>query len=293
MMSSGYTQILICQMNFSMFKIFRIIKKYHKKRFIIYALDKRQKFAIETIILTCGILTTQFVWPDLRFYMVFILGFIGYLLTVWSLTEDIKGIEWVFLFLLPVLFTIAMSLFYFLLPERMIIRLATTVAFAVGTYAILLIENIYNVASERSIQLLRAAQSVGLLMTLIVLFLFANIFFSLRLPYYLNFIFFTGISFLLALQSIWTVKLEPEISKEIFSYSGIVSILIGELAYALSFWPVENASYSLMIASSFYCLVGIIQHYFHGRLFANIIREHILVFVFTLLLVIISTHWSG
>src|SRR3989338_8883160 len=104
---------------------------------ILLFLDKRERFALQTVILTVGVLTNQLIWQDYRFYMVDILSLFSYILTAWSLKEDVNGIEWILLFILPVLFTASVSLFYFLLPSRWIIRLATTVVFAVGTYAIL------------------------------------------------------------------------------------------------------------------------------------------------------------
>lgn len=259
---------------------------------ILLFLDKRERFALQTVILTVGVLTTQLIWQDYRFYMVAILSLFSYILTAWSLKEDVNGIEWILLFILPVLFTASVSLFYFLLPARWIIRLATTVVFAVGTYAILLIENIYNVAAQRSIQLLRAAQSIGLLLTLVVVFLGANIIYSLRLAAWHNAIILFTLVFFLSLQSLWSISLDTNLGKQLFIYTFITSLAIGELSMALSFWPIANSSYSLLITAAFYTVIGIVQQYFADRLFWNVIREHVLVFIFTLLLTFITTRWG-
>ena len=256
-------------------------------------LDKRQRFAIQTIVLTVGILLTQLIWEDFRFIMVILLSFATYPLTIWSLTEDIKGTEWLLLFILPVFFTASLSLFYFLLPGRWFTRLTITLIFAIGMYAILLVENIYNVALARSIQLLRAAQSVGLLLTLVVVFLSSNIVYSLRLPFWMNLFVLGLICSVLAMQSLWSVKLEEKLTKPLYIYSFlVVGLGVGELALVLSFWPVPNASYSLLITASYYALVGIVQQYFLGRLFSNNIREYILVFVFSFILTYLTTKWG-
>ena len=264
----------------------------HKLRFQLFQLDKRERFAIVVLILTVGIFLSQLILSDIRFYLVIVLCIMSYGLTRWALREDIKKIEWITLFILPVFFTCFVSFFYFLLPERMISRIFTSVAFAVGMYAILLVENIYNVASQRSIQLLRAAHSVGFLLSLIVLYLCATVIYSLRLPFFANFIIFFSISFILSLQFLWSTRLESFISKKIILYAFITGVGVGELALVLSIWPIQAASFSLLISSGFYGLVGVSQLYLLERLFKPNIREYIIVFLFVFILCYFTTSWG-
>lgn len=256
-------------------------------------LDKRQRFVIQTLLLTAGLLITQLIWQDVRFVMVIILGLVSYILTAWSLTEDVKGVEWYMLFILPVFFTLSVSLFYFLLPARWFIRIIILTIFSVGTYAVLLVENIYNVAVDRSIQLLRAAHSIGLLLTLIVIFLSSNIVFSLRLPFYFNFLLVSLFAFILSLQSLWSVNLDPVISRKILRYCLMVGLAVGELALVLSFWPIENATYSLLITCTYYVLIGILQLNLLEKLFYQSLKEYISVFIVIILLSIFVTRWGG
>lgn len=268
------------------------VTKPRLRKHLIFTLDKRQRFAIQTLILTTGILCTQLIWEDYRFVMVGILASVSYILSAWSLSEDIQGIEWLLLFILPVLFTASVSLFYFLLPGRWIIRLTITVVFAVGMYAALLVENIYNVAVFRSIQLLRAAQSVGLLITLAVVFLSTTILFSIRVPYWMNVLILSPVIFMLALQSLWSSRLDTVLSKQLIVYSAIVAVGVGEMAGVLSFWPVQLSTASLFITACYYTLVGITQQYFLERLFNNTIKEYIYAFFFSLLVLLITTKWG-
>lgn len=254
--------------------------------------DKRQRFGVQTLVLTGGLLISQFIWNDYRFVMVIILSVMSYLLTTWSLKEDVKGVEWFLLFILPVFFTASVSLFYFLLPGRMIVRLFITTLFVVGSYAVLLIENIYNVAGERSIQLLRAAQSIGLLISLSVVFFISNIIISLRLSFWQNFIIILPFIFALSLQSLWSVRLETKLNGQIILYSFMVAFCLGQLILTLSFWPVDTATASLLIVSSYYGLVGVIQQYFAEKLFRNSIREYIYAFILTLIVTVLATRWS-
>ena len=256
-------------------------------------LDKRQRFVIQTLFLTAGLLITQLIWQDVRFAMVVILGLTSFFLTAWSLTEDVKGIEWGMLFILPVFFTLSVSLFYFLLPARWFIRIIILTIFSVGTYAVLLVENIYNVAFDRSIQLLRAAHSIGLFITLIVVFLSSNIVFSLRLPFYLNFLLVGLFVFILSLQSLWSVNLDQTISPKILKYCLMIGVAVGELAMVLSFWPIENATYSLLITCAYYVFIGILQLNLQGKLFYQSLKEYLSVFIIIILLSIVVTRWGG
>ena len=286
----------------------RLVVRHPKKKFRFFLLlrhwklrkggvrrqvfDKRERFAIQTIVLTGGVLITQLIFSDLSFYLVIMLSLTSYILTWWSLREEIEGNEIYLLFILPVLFTASLSLFYFLLPPRWIIRLTTTAIFAIGTYAILLVENIYNVASLRTIQLLRAAQSVGFLITLTVIFLSANIIYSFRLPFWANFLLLSFISFLLAMQSLWSINLDKKLNFELILFSVFAGVGIGELSMSLSFWPITSPSFSLLICATFYAMVGIIQQYLAEKLFFNVIREYIIVFLFTYVLSFFITKWG-
>lgn len=257
-----------------------------------HILDKRQRFIIQTVILTVGVLVTQFIWEDYRFFMVIILAAASYALTAWSLMEDITGFEWLHLFILPVFFTASVSLFYFLLPGRWITRLVMMIVFSLGTYAILRVENIYNVAVQRAIQLLRVARTVGLLLTLLIVFLTSSLVFSLRLWYWEVALIMCAVTFCLALQSLWSITLENKLSAPLLFYSLTVALAVGELAGAFSFWPIANASFSLMIAAGYYGMVGLIQHQLQERLFRTAIREYAFVFFFTLFLALITTRWG-
>ncbi|MBI4136537.1 hypothetical protein HY469_00585, partial [Candidatus Roizmanbacteria bacterium] len=133
-------------------------------------LSKRQEFVIITGILTLGLVAVQLLPVELRYWFLFGLTAVSYILSAIGLREDLKSVEYVMLLTLPTLFTAAVGLFYFLLPVRWLTRLPIALLYAIGIYAILLVENIYNVAVNRSIQLLRVAHAVGFLATLTTIF---------------------------------------------------------------------------------------------------------------------------
>ncbi len=259
-----------------------------------FRLSKREKFLIVTFVLTGGVLATQLVSLDNRVETVIGLFLGAYLLSAWALREDLNGIEWVTLLLLPALYTASISLFYFLLPVRWLTRLPTIVFFAIGMYALLLTENIYNVAAERSIQLVRAAHSVGLLLTLVTNFFFFNTLLALHLPSWQNAIGACIISMPLSLQALWSVTIsEKTISSRIWLYTLTIAIVISQMTFFLSFWPVKGIVAALFLTSVLYVLLGFGQQRLLDRLFTTVIRELILVGCLVFVLMLFATRWGA
>ncbi|MBI4066958.1 hypothetical protein HY407_01135 [Candidatus Gottesmanbacteria bacterium] len=266
----------------------RLIRTYSRKiRF-----EKRERFAVVTLLLSLGLILTQIIWTDFRFSAAIVITILTYPLCVWAIKEDIGGSEWLTLFILPVLFTLSVALFYFLLPVRWLTRVPTVIFYAVGMYAILLSENIYNVAANRSIQLLRAAQSVGFLITLVILFLFVNIIFSFHLPIWQNFIVLSIIATFLYLQLFWAVLLEERISKRLLSLCLFLGFGIGELAYAFSYWPIRSTILALFISAVFYSIGGIVQEHLLEKLFKGVVGEYMWVTGAVFVLVLLATQWQ-
>lgn len=268
----------------------RFTKKTHKHS--LFHLEKRERFIIVTVILTSGMLIASNLLGDTRLFAVVGLAVLCYPLSYWGLKEDIRGSEKLTLFILPVFYTLSVTLFYFLLPVRWLTRLPAAVLFAIGMYALLLSVNIFNVAANRSIQLLRAAQSVGFLMTLVIMFLSTNIVLSFRFPFYVNFVFVFLISFVLFFQFFWSSILEPKISKSLLLYSLGCALVVGEIALGLSFWPVRTTIAALFLTSVFYTLGGWIQQFFFDRLFDSTIKEYVWIPLVVFVLMFFVTQWS-
>lgn len=263
---------------------------------ILKRLTKRQQFVIATVVVTLGLVATQLV-GDVDYYILLTLaialvaGVSGFL----SLRSDAIGRRQFTSVFLLTLYTAAVSSFYFLLPARWLTRLPTALLFAIGFYAILLTENIYNVASGRSIQLLRAARSVGLLMSLITVFLLFETVLSFHLNAFLNGAVVFAVSLPLVYQNLWTVELgvgEGEGSM-LFILAVLLALVIGEIGLGLSFWPVDSTLLALFLTALFYLVVGIFQHALVERLFPPTLRELILVAGAVFALVLLTTSWTG
>ena len=154
-------------------------------------------------------------------------------------------------------------------------------------YALFLTSNIYSVAKGRNIQLLYAAQAIGLFFTLFISLLFTNTVFSLKLPFYGNLFLIGLIHFPICLISLWSVNLEGRVSSELWTYSFVLSLLLAEFSMLLSFLPLAVWNASLFVMAFLYIGLGTLQSFLKGRLFKNTINEYTLVAFLLLVLFIL------
>lgn len=256
-------------------------------------MSKRQKFIISSLVLAGGLLVIQTLEPEFRYQAIFALTLVSALLTLWSLREALSGIRFLTTALLPTLFTAGVGLFYFLLPSNIFSQLPVIVLYAVGIYALLLTENIFSVAAIRTIQLLRAAHAVGFLLTLLTAFFLFDTIFSFRLSGWWNSLAVFGVSLPLFLQGLWSVNLEEKLTRRILDYTIFLSLVTGELAFIISFFPITIAMASLFLTTTIYVTLGLIQAEFQERLFKQTIYEYLAVGIVVLLVMLITSKWGG
>ncbi len=238
---------------------------------------RREKFVVISLLLSVLLLIVQYVPLDFRYLAVALFGSVTYLLSAWALSEDLQTFEWWTILPFPSVYAISVALFYFLLPESFLSRVIMFAVFGVGLYAVFLACNIFSVAKGRTIQLLHAARAIGLLFTLITSTLLLNTIFSLRLAWYINgfLVFISHVP--LILSALWSIQLEQAVPKPIVRISLLFSLLLGEIAIALSLIPLTIWNSSLFTMAFLYLGLGVIQNFLQGRLFRNITIEYSLV----------------
>lgn len=256
-------------------------------------IGKRQKFILSSLLLSAGLLAIQMADISWRYEAIAGLAFLTYFLSAWSLIEGLTGIEWLTVLILPTLFTAGVGLFYFLVPARWVTRFPVICLYGFGIYALMLIENIFSVAAIRTIQLLRSAQAVGFLLTLITSFFLYDTIFSFRLDPWFNFLFVILLSFPLILQGLWCINLEEKITKKIWFYSIELSLVLGEISLILSFWPLTVVVGSLALTTMLYIILGLAQHHLSEKLFQKTINEYAGVGIVVLLVIFFTTQWGG
>lgn len=255
-------------------------------------LTKRQEFVVLCLILTAGLILTQLI-PEYRYQMTVVLSVLTYLGSAVVLRRDLKGIEFVTLLTLPTLFTAAVTLFYFLLPTRWITRIPIASLYILGMYALLLTENIYNVAAERSIALLRAAHTVGFLLTLITYFLLLSTVFALREHALFTTAMVMLISAPLVFQILWAIELSEKASSRLYHLTLALTVLFTQFAWVLSFWPVKTTIKALLITTIFYSVTGLAQQFLVERMYKKTVIEFASVSIIVGIIFVITTNWYG
>lgn len=252
---------------------------------------RREKFVIASILLSICLLFVQYTSLDYRYWVMGAFMLLTYGISSWTLSDDLQRHERLTIVPLPALYAGAVGLFYFLLPANLLTRIFILVLFGIGMYALYLTSNIYSVAKGRTIQLLHAALAIGFLFTLLTSLLFANTIFSLRLPFYINGALIGITHFPLVLSSLWAVRLETSVRKELYMLSTLITLLLMELAVVMSFMPHSVWYQALFIMSLLYLCVSIIRSFLAERLFMNAVTEYSLVgvFLFALFLLVFPT----
>lgn len=277
-------------------------------------LSKRQKFVIAAVLQLVGIIIIRAVLGDAVSWRLRlgVYALISLVVTTLALKdEDYNGIEWLMLPILPSFFAVSSALVFPLMPDTLeslfgfVLRPDTSLIltlflkmvflsmFVVGYYAALLTSNIFNVAAVRSIQLLRVAHSIGFLMTVTsALFFYIGIV-SFHQSAFVNFGIVFGVTLPLSLQSVWSINLEKKIGEQVRNYTLLIGIVLAEVAWILSFWPIGVSIFALFLTAIFYELVGIVQYHLGEKLNSRIANEFIVVAVAVFLLTVITTVWGA
>lgn len=256
-------------------------------------INKRQKIIISATLLTIGLISTQLVDFSLRFRFLGGLAILAYALSLWSLWQGLNKTKVIVLLILPTFFTVAVASFYFLLPVRWLTRLPVAVVFGLLFYLLLLAQNVFNVASLRTIPLYRAASTASFLFTLLAAFFLYHVIFAFNLLFLWNGVVVFLLSFPLILQVFWSIDMEDKISVPVLVQSFILALVLGELALSFSFWPAPITIQSLSLSSAMYVLVGLATQKLRARLNRRVVWEYLTIGGVVLAVSFFTTHWAG
>lgn len=274
-------------------------------------MSKRSRFFWVAIFLGILLWLSGFFGVEKRLAIVLSVSGIAYVLSAWVLFEDLKGWEWVTLLILPVLFTLSSGLFGNLLPSAIpsmfglnfqietslflgsVVRFSFIILYVLGMYAVLLTENIFSVASIRTIQLFRAARSVSFILALIVSLFFFSVALSLKLPFYLISILVGFISLLLSFESLWSVDLKTEHLPDVYRLSVVIGWLMSLFAIAISFWPISPFIGGLVLTSCFYTQLGILEQRLVNKMMAVNYLEFVIFNLIIVIIAFLTTSWRG
>jgi hypothetical protein len=262
------------------------------KSFIARTLfSKRQRFIFGVIILSLGLFISEYILGKSAISIVFVLALstVGFLFL--TLREDLKDNFSPQVFILPFFYSLAVGLFYLLVPTRMLTRIGITSLYALGLYSLFLTENIFTVSSIRTIALLSGARTVSLVLTLLSFFFISNVVFSFHINILITLLLIFIYSFLIVLQSVWTYTLEKNLLSEIFWVLSLTFCLV-EVALFLWFRQGSPTVLALFLTAIFYVLIGLTQAWFEKRLFRGVILEYFWVTVVSFIFLILFTNFG-
>jgi hypothetical protein len=260
---------------------------------IIPDLSKRKRFILASIL----VLIVSAFFPTLytNFGGLSIAGFIVfiYLLTWFALKENLNGVEYITLFVLPVLFSLSANLFTTILPDRRIFRLPILASIPVGMYIIFLTENIFNVAAIRTIQLLRAAHAVSYLMSLLTAFFIISFIISAHQSILFNVLVSLAAILPLTLQFLWNFDLIPKFTPRTILFSLAICLVFTQINIMVNFYPQSVAMVSLFLVAVYYVLLGLLQHFYEKKLTRKPTIEYAIVALIVFSIMIVTSTWLG
>ncbi len=253
--------------------------------------DRRVRFVASALILGFLMLISTFFPFSFTWILVPLLVGATFLFTYFSILEGIDGIEWVMLFVMPVIFTLALYFFYYLFPVRWLTRIPFVVIYVISIYAILLTSNIFNVGVEKSLQLYRAAFAVNYFYQTVVMFLLFNTLFSLKAHFWVNGVGVGLLTIPLGMQFLWTIRLKLEIEPEVVAYALCLALIMAEFAVIASFVPFEASVVALVLTSIYYSIGGLFYSHIDQRFFRETVRGYLFIMAFILALAFLSLSW--
>lgn len=265
------------------------------------SLNKRKKIIIATMILTFGLIATTHtnLFIFLQFRIILGLAILAVLLTLWALWEGMNKTKAFVLLILPVLYMIAVPSLYIAGQQvwqiRWLTRVPAAILFGLSFYCLLLSQNVFNVASMRTIPLYRAASTASFVFSILTASLLYQVVRVFELPFYLNGIAVFAISFLIILQALWTVRMEEKIPAKLLIYSFILALILAEYAIVLSFWPI--AKFSLMwgvsLSAALFIVLGLAIDKLRDRLFGREVALYLGFGFLAVLFLFFTTSWTG
>lgn len=248
---------------------------------------------ITSFLLSASIYFSSAAPEDLRIWLLAGIIAASYALSLWSLFRDVSGFEFLTLFVLPIFLTTSFAGFVYQFEPENLVRLVLCVVFGFVMYILLLSENIFNVSAERNIPLIRAANTVSYLGTLFVSFSIFSLLFGVGLDFWLFAALVATIGILLFTQALWKIELEETPSPHVTISSFVLGLVLGEIALAFSFWPLNPAKVGLALTAAVYVLLGILQHDVKKDLKKSTVLEYIFVGVAVMVFLLVTTSWRG
>lgn len=267
----------------------------------IFFRTKRHKFVLTTFILSCVLFAFDAFYPNRaiveRLLVASVLGLTTDIVLFLILRNDINDTFFYPLFILPFAYTISFSMLYILFPARFLSRFLITALYAFGLYSLFLTQNIFAVATIRTINLLRSARVISFILTNVSFFTIIAFYLIHVIPIIPNLMFLMPIlvfvvACILTFQLFWFYSLDTKMLKEITVYSVFNALALSEIVLIISIWPVNPTIYAISLTGIFYCFSGLSHTWFEKKLFKGVLWEYVWVGFLSILILILFSRWG-
>lgn len=257
-------------------------------------MSKRLKYLISSILATIGFYFFLNLPYDSHYYGLLV-GIVLIVFCFWfglGIVFDKSIYVRLMSIVLPVAFFIGFALFATLLPQNLLLTLIYSFFFGIVSYAIFLVENVFLVAiGFRTPPLYRAAYTVGLILLLISSFFLFDSLFSFKFVYWLNMLLVFVLSMIIFMYIFFSVTIElanDGKNKNVWFYVLVPSLMMIEVALALSFWPIGIFKGSIYLVMMVYIISGLLHAELRERLFKRTWMIYVWVGVATVLGIILT-----
>jgi hypothetical protein len=256
-------------------------------------MQKSKKYIIASFLLSFGFALINIYITQYKFLGIGLLSLSSAALFIWCLKDGMGLNATLLTLILPVLFTLGVGLFWFLLPATFYFRIPIIITYGMGIYVLVATMNIYIVSTFRKIALARAAKFAGFVLTLFTGFLLYDAAISLKTSIILTTAVIAIITFLLFIQGLWYSKLSQKIGSKIIIYAVFSAYFISFVATILYFWPISVIGGSIILTVLVYILLGLGQSELEDRLFRQTVRDYITIGLFVFIAMLFLTNWRA
>lgn len=251
-------------------------------------MSKRDRLFLFSLLLTFFLTLIPIFYARFGYLVVIVFALVALVFAAVCLWDYLSGIEYLTLLTPPTALALGMGATLIQFPNlSLVFRLIYYAAFFLVFYICLLSLNIFNVAAEKTLPLLRAAYTVGFLITIfIALPLFTLIYKSdFDLPGQILAIALAALS--LSFASLWSLYLPQNKPASAAKAAVMVSLLLVETAFVFSLFPMESFFRSLLLATFFYIYLGFAHQHLRKTLTSRSLLEYLLVGTVIILIVFV------
>ena len=247
---------------------------------------KRKKIILISVLAT-GIyfLVQQF---ELSIVTQFFLGgVVIYFFSYWALDFDLKGLEFIILPTIPILFYLSMFLIY---PVLTLLKVPYLVypSIMFGMYVILLTLNILNIATVKTIPLSKAAWVSMSLIRFVIAFLVYIYLYWFHFDWTIITVLIFLFTVFLSYPGFYLLIHQMGRGERTRYYVLTVSVLMSQIGFFLSFWEIPFYTTALILSASFYIFTGILESDLKAEWGNSFFWEYGVVVLFSVLLLFLQ-----